>query len=164
MSIFDLIVVIVAKYLIVVPFVVAAVYFFQSDAKTRKRMVIVGILGCGLAFVLSRIASTLYYDPRPFVVRQIEPLIAHAADNGFPSDHALLSFSLAALMYVSNKRWGIALGVVAVAIGAARVFAHVHSWIDIGGSFVISAVSIYVVELIVRRLSSNNRLARWMTL
>ena len=158
----ELLIVMVAKYLIIVPIIVLAAYFFLSNKQVQKRMVVLGGLGSGLAFILSRIGSALFYDPRPFVTQQIQPLIAHAADNGFPSDHALLSFTLAAVLYTFNRKWGMILGVMAVVISAARVAASVHSWIDIGGSFVISAGSIYLVDAGLRHLPLNSRLARWI--
>ena len=42
--------------------------------------------------VLIKVAAAIYTDPRPFVVDpSIEPLFAHPADNGFPSDHTALA-------------------------------------------------------------------------
>ncbi len=83
----------------------------------------------------------LYYDPRPFVAQHIHPLFAHAADNGFPSDHAALTMFLAVCVLFYSRLWGGALVVNALLVGTARVLAHVHSPLDIVAGFVFAAVA-----------------------
>src|SRR5919199_4897641 len=50
-----------------------------------------------LSYVFAQIGGFVYNDPRPFAVEHFQPLLAHAADNGFPSDHALVAAALVAL-------------------------------------------------------------------
>lgn len=118
-----------------------------------KRMVILnlGLLSAGVAFVLSRLAKLLYFNPRPFVIDGIAPLIPHVPDNGFPSDHALLGFTLAAIIYCVDHRAGIVLGTVSLFIGISRVFLRIHSPEDIIGSLVISIVAVVAAWCILRK-------------
>lgn len=94
-----------------------------------------------IAGLFDKISSKLFYDTRPFVSEHIQPLVKHAADNGFPSEHTLLAATVAAVIYFFDRRIGIYLAVVALLIGASRVAAHVHSPIDILGSLVFAAIA-----------------------
>lgn len=87
-----------------------------------------------VAFVVSRVANSLIIVPRPFVAGGFVPLIAHEPDNGFPSDHVLLASALSAGVFLVNKKMGIGLFALTMAIGMARVFAGVHHGIDVLGS------------------------------
>jgi len=82
--------------------------------------------------VLIKVAAAIYTDPRPFVVDpSIEPLFAHPADNGFPSDHTALAATVA-LVVMMYRRWlGAGLLAAGIVLGAARVAAHVHHAPDI---------------------------------
>lgn len=141
----DAIAIFIAQYLYLVVLLIAAVYFFTRPKRVMKRMAICGIIVAPLAFVISRISSLLYYDPRPFIVGHFTPLFAHAADNGFPSDHVLLTGAIAVIVWFYNKKLSAALWALVLLIGWARVFAGVHHWTDIFGSvaMVIVAGAVY---------------------
>ncbi len=81
----------------------------------------------------------------------IAPLFAHAPDNGFPSDHALLTSFLAFVTFRYAKPVAAALTVNALLVSWARVAAHVHSPIDIVGSFVFSGLAALFVDWLDRR-------------
>ncbi len=98
-----------------------------------------------LILLVSRIAGYYIYDPRPFVVKHIHPLIAHVADNGFPSDHALLTMAIASIIFTFNKKLGIVLFSIASIVGIARVLANIHHPIDIVGSATIAIVVTVIV-------------------
>ncbi len=136
-----------AKYLIVLVVFLTSFVFFRQDVMQKKKMLKVGVIGAALTFLLSRLAGWIYFDPRPFVAQHFTPLIAHAADNGFPSDHALLGFTLASIVFFFHRRFGIALAILTLLISAARVSAGIHTWLDILGSFVISILSVWVVMI-----------------
>jgi undecaprenyl-diphosphatase len=134
-----------AKYLV---FITAAVALgavaFALYRQPRREMVrwliAAGITGV-MAEVVTQIGSAIYNDPRPFVVRHFHPLIAHAADNGFPSDHALLAaFVVVCVIFV---RFWLAVPVVAilgVLVDWGRVGAGIHHPIDVIGSAVFVAL------------------------
>ncbi len=107
----------------------------------KRRFLLIGAVAGALTLMLAKIGAALYFDPRPFVFNQ-PPLFYHAADNGFPSDHALLTFLIAWLAALFNKRAGLALALLAVAVGAARVAAGVHYGVDIVGGALIAGLSV----------------------
>ncbi len=138
-----------ANYLYI-PVSLLAIYFLWTEGKEkRKSLLIFAAISLPLTLAFARIAGHFYYDPRPFVVGHFTPIIPHAPDNGFPSDHALLTSALAALVFVFNRKKGLILGALALLVGYFRVAAEVHHWIDIAGSFVISAFTAWLVYLII---------------
>lgn len=131
-------------YLFVILGVVTA--WLKEKHEKKVRFLAAIILAGGIAFILSRIASRLYYDPRPFVTEHVKPLFPHPPDNGFPSDHALLTGTLTAITYFFNKKVAGVMLVLTVIIGVARVLAKVHSPLDIVGGWIfgiIGAVASY---------------------
>jgi undecaprenyl-diphosphatase len=138
-----------AQYLYLFVILGIAIAWLKEKRETKFKFLVAIIVAGGIAFVLSRIASRLYYDPRPFVVEHVKPLFPHPADNGFPSDHALLTGTLTAIAYFFNKKTASVMLVLTVIIGAARVLAKVHSPLDIAGGWVFgiigAVVSYYLV-------------------
>ena len=128
-----------AKYLIAIIVLVAFAYWLTVPRKEKIRLAIFGLITAVVAFALAKIGSALYFDPRPFVSHHVTPIYPHGPDNGFPSDHTLLSAVTALTVFSSSKRIGTFLMVLAVAVGAARVAGHIHSPIDIIGSIVFAA-------------------------
>jgi len=145
----DSLIIFCAKYLLVFV-VLGLVVAWLRVGRSYKLQFIAAVIVAGIAaLVLSRIAGKLYYDPRPFVSHHTKPLIAHAADNGFPSDHALLTMTLTAVTYFYSKKVAAGMLVLTTIVGAARVLADVHSPIDIGGAWligIIGAVAGYYVS------------------
>jgi len=137
----EIIVVFIARYLYIVSLAVAAIYFFWQPRHVQKSMAMCGVSVATLAFVLSRIAAHIWYDPRPFVAGHFMPLVAHVADNGFPSDHALLAGTVAAALWFQNKKISGLLWAATLLIGWARVYVGVHHVADIAGSIAIILVS-----------------------
>jgi undecaprenyl-diphosphatase len=68
------------------------------------------------------------------------PLIPHAPDNGFPSDHTLFGTALAVIIFPFHKRLGTVLFILALLVGIARVYLGINHAIDILGSAVISVL------------------------
>ena len=130
--------IIIAKYLIFFVVKIPILYFLIQKRNIQKRTLIFTVLNLALIFIVAKILSLLYYDPRPFVINHFAPLIPHAADNGFPSDHALLSFAVSFSIYIFNKKLGLLLMFFGILIGISRVYVGIHSPVDILGSFLIS--------------------------
>ncbi len=140
-----------AKYLFAVVVALAVIYFFLQKRKVQKEMLLFAVVSLPITYIVAKIAGHFYFDPRPFVVQHVAPLIPHAATNGFPSDHALISFAFAALLFIFNKKWGLLAGLVAIVVGISRVYVRVHSPIDIVGSFVIALSVAALVANIIKK-------------
>lgn len=132
-----------AKYLVALPIIVAVGYALVSHR--RREFLIYAVLVLVISYAFAFVAGQSYYNPRPFVVENVAPLIAHATDNGFPSNHTLLAGALAGIVTAFNLPLGVFLWIVAVLVGIGRVFALVHHPIDIIASLLITALSSYLI-------------------
>ncbi len=144
------IIIFVARYFLFLSVAIVAVYWLRTSRSMKIKLGWQLVVGGAIALVLSAIASHLYYDTRPFVSQHLVPLIAHAPDNGFPSDHALFTSFLGFTILLYSRRLGALLLLIALLVGAARVAAHIHNPIDIVGSFVIAAIAVALTQLISR--------------
>lgn len=140
-----------AKYLILVSIVAYLIWFIRLPKHEKKQAFLFGLITLPLAYILAKIAGHFYFDPRPFVVGNFTPLIPHAADNGFPSDHTLLAGALAASVACFNKKFSMYLWIITILIGISRVAAGIHHWRDIAGSIVIVLLAATITHLVLKR-------------
>lgn len=142
-----------AKYLVFIEAAVAlgAVAFAlyrQPRPEVLRWLIAAGIAGV-MAEVFTQIGGALYSDPRPFAAGHFHPLIPHAADNGFPSDHALLAAFLVACV-VLIRLWVVVpvVAVLGVLVDWARVGAGIHHPVDVIGSAVFVAVGAVIAIVV----------------
>jgi undecaprenyl-diphosphatase len=133
----DILILIIAKYLVFVSAAIAVLYFLKQPRPRKKEMLIFAAILLPVSYFVAKIISHFYFDPRPFVVGHFTPLLSHAADNGFPSDHTLFGAAIAAVIFRFSRKMGIFLLFLAIFVGLARVFAGVHHISDILGSIII---------------------------
>lgn len=139
-----------AKYLFVVPPLLVLLVFGKAAPEQRRAMLLRGLIVLAVAVVLAKIGGALYDEPRPFVVRHVAPLIPHAPDNGFPSDHTELSFCCVFLLVPFSLPVAGAASLVALAVGAARIASLLHSPLDIAASILFAAVANLIAGATVR--------------
>ncbi len=148
----DAVIIFLANYLIFIMGLIAV--FVAYKAKKHREFILALVLAGILALDLSVLAGTLYYNPRPFVSQGIEPLISHSPDNGFPSQHTVIAMTLTSVIYFYRRRLAAVALVLTLLVGAGRVWAHVHSWIDILGGLAVGAVAGYAGVILARYLLS----------
>ena len=134
-----------AQYLYLVIVVLSGIFIYSRPKELRLKLFLSLVIAFPLTYLVAKTGSVFFESPRPFVLSGIPPLLPHAADNGFPSDHTLLSAACAALVLWSGKRLGIVLMGMAFLVGYARVLAGVHHPVDIVGSMVIATGVVWVV-------------------
>ena len=153
----DTLIIFCANYLYLFAIALAAVYTLLQPREAQKQILLLAVIALPLTYIVAKIGGALYYDPRPFVVGHFTPLIAHAPDNGFPSDHTLLTAAISSVIFVGSRRAGIVLWAITLAIGASRVAAGIHHPADIIGSILIAAAVTwavyYFLEYIKRRFN-----------
>lgn len=156
----DTIIIFGAKYLIIASVALTAYAFARAPRERLKENLSYAALILPLSYLFALAARALWSNPRPFVVEKFAPLIAHAADNGFPSDHVLLAAALAAAVGCFDRKVSIYMWVLAILIGASRVAAGLHHAIDIVGSLAIALTTAAVARAIISPLwkqHTNNR-------
>lgn len=129
-----------AKYLYIAVVLAAGVYFFTLPRDKQKELALYALISLPLMFIVLKVAGRLYYNARPFVVGHFTPLLPHAPDNGFPSDHTMLSAAFATVVFTYNKKLGAVLWLLTLLVGLSRVYVGIHHYLDIAASMIIAIV------------------------
>lgn len=153
----DLIIIFSAKYLLYIIALIALIFFVLANRNIKIRIIKSLIVSAPLALILAKISSLFIYDIRPFAAENVIPLISHAADNGFPSDHTLAAMLIAIVIFKFNKKLGTVLIILAILLGVARVLAKIHHPLDIIGSIIIDLVSVWIAIWVLKKFSSNSK-------
>jgi undecaprenyl-diphosphatase len=149
-----------AKYLWLAIVFVLAWAWHRESAGEKKRLTMLVLIAFPLVYIAAKTGSLLWYNERPFVTGNFIPLIPHAPDNGFPSDHTLISAAMAsALFWFGRRKVAFVAFALALLVGTSRVLAGVHSWRDIAGSIIIACS----VTWLVKTLLSRSRIKSEMT-
>ena len=163
----------VAQYLIfidaAIAVVVLAYLLYRRPLESVLRWAVAISIALVLGVIVAQLAAALFTDPRPFTQDHVKPLISHAADNGFPSDHALLAAAIVAAVLLVSPIWSVPFIVLGFLIDWARVAAGIHHVADVVGSSVIIAgttlIGYFLAEIIVPRivpyLSTSTAAASW---
>ena len=138
------------NYLFLMPIVVVVVTYLKLEPIDRRTLLLRAIVVLVFGTLLAKLGGALYNDPRPFVVHHTRPLIPHAPDNGFPSDHSLLVFGCAFLLIPFSTTATVPACVVAATVGIARVVCQLHTPLDVAASVVFAGASNLAAWLIVK--------------
>jgi undecaprenyl-diphosphatase len=146
------VVVLVAQYgAFLLPLALAIAWFrVDRTVDSRREAILVGSIAAILAFALGLILERTLNLPRPFAELGFDPLLPHAADSSFPSDHTLVGVAFVGPMLWRARRLGVVLVVWALIVGLARVVAGLHYPSDIFASAVLALVLDVVVWLATR--------------
>jgi len=127
-----------------------------------RRAAVAAVLSAGLGLLAAKLISELVDRARPFVAEphQVHLFAAHAADPGFPSDHATAAFAIAVAILLRKRSWGwVALGFATVlAIGRVGLGVHYPSDVLAGAALGSAAALVLWVPPLRARI---DRLADW---
>jgi membrane-associated phospholipid phosphatase len=136
------VIVFAAQYLIYLLVAAAALVWFLGDIRDKTIRAAEAALGLAFVGLGLLVAGHLHTDPRPFVHDpNSTPLLPHAADNGFPSDHSAAAGLLAGLVLRWRQLIGVAVAAGAVVVAWGRVAAHVHHAQDVLAGLVIGGAA-----------------------
>jgi undecaprenyl-diphosphatase len=119
-----------------------------------RRGAVAAGLSAAVALGVGHVLSALVDRPRPFVAdpSAVHLFARHAADAGFPSDHATASFAIAVAILLRSRRWGYVTLAMAVVLSVGRVAMGLHYPSDvIAGAALGSATAIALYLPPVRR-------------
>lgn len=143
--------------------ILAALGLVQFRRDRRRAISVAVVAGVALLTTgaLILIAGHLITESRPFVGDpDTRLLITHAANNGFPSDHAAVAAAVAGVGILAWPRWTALLVALVIAIGIARVFVGVHLPGDVVAGWAGGGLAAVSAWLAARRLAP--RRWRWM--
>ena len=93
-----------------------------------RRAGVAAVLSAGLALAVGKVISELVDRSRPFVAdpHGVHLFSGHAADPGFPSDHATAAFAIAVAIVLRKRGWGIVALAAATVLSVGRVALGIH--------------------------------------
>lgn len=117
---------------------VLAAAWFGTEGGLRSCLA--AVAGAAAAVVASAAIGVVWDRPRPFVAGHFVPLIAHAPDASFPSDHLAVIGAVAIALWFAARRLALLTVIVALAVAFARVYAGVHYVSDVAGGFALGLI------------------------
>lgn len=138
---------IIADYLVIPTALVGGVVLLLVPKDRRYQLWGRAILAGLVALLFAKIISLLYQGERPFETLGVAPGAAFLPNPGFPSDHALLVFTVVCVVWATTKNAvlsSLLLG-AAVLVSVGRVLALVHTPLDVIGGCACALVAAIVV-------------------
>jgi undecaprenyl-diphosphatase len=128
-----------------------------------RRACLAAVLSAGVGLAVGKVISELVDRARPFVAdpHGVHLFASHAADPGFPSDHATAAFAIAVAIVLRKRAWGIFALVAATLLSIGRVALGVHYPSDVlAGAALGSAAALVLWAPPLR--TRIDRLADWI--
>ena len=140
-----------AKYL-PIGFVLALVALWLTWSARNQRTAFLAGVSALIALGLGQLIGKAFPRPRPYLSHAVNQLIPPSLDTSFPSDHAILGFAVAVMIWKYNRRAGAVLLALALLMAVARVFVGAHYPGDVlGGAVLGSLTSVALASFSVRR-------------
>lgn len=141
-----------AKYVVVAPVGAVLAYAHREGLAVAKRMGLELVLALPLAYILCRVAGLFIYNEQPFVLYGFEPLLPHAIDNSFPSDHVAFAAVFATVAYLRHRYVGLSAWFFVGVVGVARVAAGVHHPHDIVAAALLAVAAVFIARAALTKL------------
>lgn len=127
----------------------AIVFLLAGGLRFRdwRRATLAAVLSAGLALAIGKVISELVERARPFVAdpHGVHLFSSHAADSGFPSDHATAAFAVAVAILLRKRGWGVAALVAAAIVSVGRVALGFHYPSDVLAGAALGAAAALVL-------------------
>lgn len=130
----------------VIPIILLAGYalLFKVPRKNRyevyTRIVMAGLT----SYLVAKLLGSVYQPSgeRPFELLGVAPGASYLNNPGFPSDHALFTAFLTCAVWFETKqpRLAITLAILTLLVCLGRIFALVHTPLDIAGGLMVAAI------------------------
>ena len=134
-----------ADYAVILVVLIGAWAILFKVPKGHRFQAYSRILMAGLtAYLLAKFLATIYQPEtlRPFQLAGVQPGAAFLPNPGFPSDHALFVTAIACAVWFETrmKKLSIFLAIMVVVICVGRVWAGVHTPLDVTAGVIIALV------------------------
>ena len=142
----------------------ALIWLYASQSSVRPFLVagVAAVLAVGSAGII----GLFDYVPRPFVMEHFTPLVQHAPDASFPSDHLAALGAICGAAWFAAPRLSIATAALAGVVAVARVYVGVHWVTDVLAGFGLGSIwgvlAWYASSALRRWIDAfDQRLRRW---
>jgi undecaprenyl-diphosphatase len=135
-------------------------WFLRHDRQIIRQQIVSGIIGVLIGFVCGRIIQDYSpYRPRPMHSGNSHFVAPYGANNhslehwsSFPSDHAVISFALATIVYRISRPIGLVCYVWAtLVVCLPRLYGGLHYFSDVVAGALVGAVAVIITSRLLRR-------------
>ncbi|WP_102960863.1 undecaprenyl-diphosphatase [Mangrovicella endophytica] len=142
-----------AKYLFFIVLVHLAMLWILGDRSVRRQALAL-LLALVVAITVSGLIGQLMPTERPFQIPLGHQLIEHRPSASFPSNHALVVFTYAAMLaLLRHWRYAAVFAVVGVIVGWARIYLGIHFPLDVAGAAMVGPLAAAVAFALMRRFA-----------
>lgn len=128
-------------------------FLFGIPRALRRETLVRLLIAISCAFFVNTVIGALFFRPRPFVTLGFEPLISLFLNGkSFPSDHTAIAFAWAVGLWQESRLLGFWCLLLALTVGASRVFVGVHYPADIIGGIIVGIACSTVPRAVERYL------------
>lgn len=145
-----------ARFIIYLTFLLLFIFAFKGGIKEKKALIL-ATLSIPILVLIIKSIHLLYFEPRPFVSLQFDPLIDVEEDASFPSRHAAIMSSIAFAYLYFKSKWAVFLLLLMLYVGISRIYVGVHYPLDILGGFIVGITSL-AIALQVKKLLKHSLL------
>ena len=117
----------------------------QDRREQNQRAILRALVALFIANIILKLCNLIYFRPRPLVNHEVNLLFYRPTDSSFPSNPATVGFSVAAAIWLYNRRLGALLLVLAALFGLSRIYCGVHYPSDVVAGALLGALSAYLV-------------------
>ncbi len=108
------------------------------------------IIGSFARILVKPFVSYFFPRARPFVENtNINSILSHSRSEDYqsmPSGHTLFFFGIATVIYMHNKKWGLAFYFLSLLVGISRVAGGVHYTSDILVGAILGIIFAYILN------------------
>ncbi len=137
-----------ANYLVAIIMLGGAVTLAFAGER-RRRLTYVLAIALPLGYALARLAGLFFAHNQPFAVEGFEPLVPHAVDNSFPSDHVALGGIFSSLAFLADRRVGLVLWALTLLVGLSRMLAGLHYGVDVLTAAILALGTVFLARKVV---------------
>lgn len=143
----DIFIRLLADGLLIPIVLIGAWVMIRLPREGRDRLYVRAFMTGITALIIAKISGFFYHAERPFVVMGAAAKASFLQNGGFPSDHALLAFTITLVVWATTKNVTVSLAllVMSVLLSIGRVLALVHTPVDVlgGAAFAFIAAMLW---------------------
>jgi len=105
-----------------------------------------------IVYYINKVIGFYFFRERPYISLGFENLLGEVhPDKSFPSDHTSLAWTMALMVFLYNKKYGVFLLAIALLVSISRILAGVHYISDILGGIVVGTIIALFVYWLTKR-------------
>lgn len=140
-----------ARFVIYLTFLLMFVFALKGGVRERKALILAALSIPVLVLIIKSI-HIFYFEERPFVALEFDPLIEVQQDAAFPSRHASIMAAIAFSYFYFKSKWALLFLLLLVWVGVSRIYAGVHYPIDIIGGFLVGIIAAFFGLTLLKQL------------